>query len=86
METDNVFGIIIPRLIALTVGFIFIFQREKIVDALISSNKVFWEKVGVAHSGRIGVFITKVMIPFMGAIFVVMGIVLAYWIISHFFR
>ena len=50
------------------IGFNFFFRREKTIDALLSSNKVFWEEMGYTPNERRAAFLTQIMIPLMGAL------------------
>jgi hypothetical protein len=86
VKTDNVIADIIFAIIFSSLGFSLIFRREKIIDALISSNKVFWEKIGFTPDERRSIFLTNIMIPIMGAIFLVVGIVLIYKTVNHFLK
>jgi len=83
MKTDNLIADIVFGIIFSSLGFSFIFKREKIINALISSNKVFWENIGFSPNEKKGMFITNIMIPIMGAIFFVVGLVLIYRVIIH---
>lgn len=56
------------------VGFIMIFKRNKVIDALFSSNKVFWGKMNYSVSDYRNRAIANIMIPLMGLIFMVGGI------------
>jgi hypothetical protein len=84
MKTDNLIADIVFGIIFSTLGFNFIFRRGKIVNALMASSKVFWENIGFRPNERQGMLITKIMIPVMGAIFSIVGIVLVYRAITHF--
>lgn len=86
MKTVNLIANIICGIIFSSFGFILIFKREKIVKALILSNKVFWENIGFTPDEKKGMFITNIMIPIMGAIFLVVGLVLIYRIVIHFLK
>ncbi len=78
---DLVFGIILSVL-----GVSFLFYRKKIISALMASNKVFWERIGFAPDEAKGMFITNIMIPIIGIIFLLVGGVLIYRVIIYFLR
>lgn len=86
MRTDNVFADIIFGIIFSSLGFSFIFWRGKVIDALISSNKVFWEKIGFAPDEKKAMLLTNIMIPVIGAIFLVVGVILIYRVIVYFLK
>ena len=63
-----------------TIGMFFLLRRKKVVEASVLSSKVFWEKVGLGflHNDRWAFFTTSLMIPFMGIIFSLVGLMLTY--------
>ncbi len=86
MKTDNFIADIIFGVIFSSLGFSFIFWREKIIDALISSNKVFWDKIGFAPDEKKALLLTNIMIPNIGAIFLAVGVILLYRVVMHFLK
>lgn len=63
-----------------SIGLYIITNRKNVISALLSSNKVFWKNMSFHHSflhnEKIGKFLTNIMIPFMGAMFLVVGVLL----------
>jgi len=86
METDNIIADIVFGIIFSCLGYSFIFKREKIVNALISSNRVLWENLGFTPNEKKGIFITNIMIPLMGVVFLIVGVALLYKLIIHFLK
>lgn len=86
MKTDNVIADIISGIVALFLGINFTWRREKIINALIASNKIFWEKMGFSPDQKKGVFLTSFIIPLMGVLFLLAGIVLFYRAINYFMK
>jgi len=86
MKTDNIFADIIFGIAFSTLGFGMIFGRKIFVDALISSGKVFWAKIGLAPDEKRAELLTNIMIPIMGAIFLVVGVVMIYRVITYFLK
>lgn len=78
---DIIFGIIFSSL-----GISFIFGREKVVSALIASNKVFWEKIGFDADEKKALLLTNIMIPIIGTVFLAVGVVSIYKVINHFVK
>lgn len=72
---DLVFGILFSLL-----GLFIIFNRKKLIDALILSSKIFWEKLGFSQIKEHS-FLTTVMILIIGILFLTIGIVLIYRVI-----
>ncbi len=86
MKTDNFIADIIFGIIFSSLGFSFIFWRGRVIDALISSNKVFWEKIGFAPDEKRAELLTNIIIPIIGAIFLAVGVILLYRVVMHFLR
>jgi hypothetical protein len=75
MKTENIIADVIFGITFSALGFSMIFGRKKIVDALISSNNVFWNTIGFASNEKRAVLLTNIMIPILGAIFLTIGTV-----------
>ncbi|MHB8697684.1 MAG: hypothetical protein ACYC9J_06540 [Sulfuricaulis sp.] len=86
MKTDNIIADFVSGIIFSALGFSMVFGRKKFIDALISSNKIFWDKIGYAPDEKRAVLLTNVMIPIMGAIFLAVGVILIYRVIIYFLR
>jgi hypothetical protein len=65
---------VISGLICLVIGVVLFFQRQKISEALIASNETFWSKIGILRPGRATGSIAHFMIPAIGVVFSVSGI------------
>jgi hypothetical protein len=78
VHSGNFFADFFMGIIASALGCIFIFWREKIIKALTSSNKVFWEQMGFIPNEKGAVLLTNIMIPITGGLFVVAGGILLY--------
>lgn len=78
---DLIFGLIFS-----TIGLFIILNRKKIIDGLILSNKIFWEKLNLSQPKEVVVFLTNVMIPIMGMIFLIIGVLLIYKFIYFLFQ
>lgn len=83
MKTDNIIADIVFGIVFSCLGYSFIFKRGKIVNALISSNRVFWGNLGVTPNEKKGMFMTNIMIPIMGIVFLIAGVVLLYKFVIH---
>ena len=86
MTPDNPFADIIFGVVSSFLGFNFLFRRKKIVGALLESNKVFWGKLGFPSNERMSALSANIMIPFMGAIFLAVGMILLYRVAMHFLK
>ena len=60
------------------IGVLFLLRRKKVVEALIISSKVFWEKMGLGflQNDKIAFIITNFMIPVIGLVFSIVGFLL----------
>ncbi len=77
LKTDGSLGDLIPGVLLSGVGFYILFHRKRILDALLSSSKVFWDKMGILRNeSTLGTSISSFMIPLIGFIFSVVGLVL----------
>ena len=86
MKTVNPILDIIFGMVFLSIGFVFVYKRVRIADALMSSSRVFWEKLGFTINYKRGIFVTNIMIPIMGAIFFVCGIVSLLKFVTYFLK
>lgn len=86
MKTDNLFADIVFGIVFSSLGYYFVFYRERIVTALISSNKVFWENLGYISNEKKGIFLTNILIPSMGLVFFVVGVMLFYKATIYFLK
>lgn len=57
-------------------GAYIVLNREKVIDALLASNKTFWKGIGVNYNEPTAAFLTRIMIPVMGVVFCCAGILL----------
>ena len=74
MKLEDIIGGIMAGGMLTCVGFIMVFKRNKVIDALLSSNKVFWEKLNYSFSEDRNKAIANIMIPLMGLVFMAGGI------------
>lgn len=86
MKTDSLIADLIFGVIFSLLGYGFILKREKIVNALLASNKAFWGNIGFTPNEKKGVLLTNIMIPIMGIIFGVIGLMLLYRVITYFLK
>jgi len=86
MKTEDILGGLVVGAALTYVGIIFLFRREKVVEALLASNKVFWDKMNYSPDQNRGRAITNIMIPMMGVVFTVGGIVSIVQVIVFLFR
>ncbi len=70
---DLIFGLIFSL-----IGMIIIVNRKKIIGALILSTKVFWGKLNFFQPKEFGIFLTNLMVPIIGVVFLVIGLLLIY--------
>ena len=83
MEIKNIISDFVFGLIFLYLGINMIFKRSIIVNALIASNSIFWEKLNFTVNNKIAVLVTNIMIPFIGIVFSLSGIAYFYKIIYY---
>ena len=86
MQTDNIFADVIFGAIFLSLGLRLTLGRRKTIDALISSNQVFWNKMGFAPDEKRARAVTSIMIPIMGVIFLAVAALMIYRVVVHFLR
>ncbi len=84
MKTDNIIADIVFVITFFVLGINLVFNRKKIIDALMASNKVFWEKIGISTDEKKGIFISNIMIPLIGVTFLIVSGILIYRVIIHF--
>ncbi len=86
MKQFDFIGHGISMVIALTVGYILLFHRRKIIQALLASNKEFWNKLLDFNPNEgMQVFVANILIPLMGICFILAGLIMLYKIIVHVF-
>ena len=71
LKTEGPFMDLITGFFLSGVGLYIVLHRRKLVDALMSSSKVFWNKIGIAHSENTG--LSNIMIPLLGGMFSIIG-------------
>ncbi len=86
LQSNNFITEIIFGIIFFSIGLYILLNKRKVVTALLSSNKVFWKKMGFYHFEKVSKFLTNIMIPFMGALFFASGVLLIYKIIISFMK
>ncbi len=78
---DLIFGVLFCGFGFYTVG-----HRKKIVEASLSSSKIFWEKIGFFQGENIfRDVLTSFMIPLIGIIFATVGTLLIIRVVLHLF-
>lgn len=82
-EIDYVYIDLIVGVIFSLIGVGMTFYRDKTVSALLSSNKIFWENIGHKIDHNNSAKMTKIMIPIMGILFLLCGVVLFVKSIIH---
>ena len=75
---------LIPGIIALLCGFVFIFGRQGIEQKIISSHEKFWKQTLKLQSevGKFGGLFLKTLILFLGISFFLIGLLLIYQFIK----
>jgi hypothetical protein len=86
MKTDNIIADLAFGIIFLFLGFNILFRRKKIIDALMASNKVFWEQIGFTTDQSKGTFMSNIMIPFIGITFLIVSGILIYRVVIYFLK
>ncbi len=76
------YGDLIVGLALFFFGGYLLLYRKNVVKALLSSNEVFWNTLGLRISNEPGMSITNIMIPIIGFIFFIVGLML----LGRFFR
>jgi hypothetical protein len=84
MKSNNVVADLVFGIVFILLGYIFVFQRKRLVNALIESNRVFWGKMGFTPNQARGTAISNIMIPFMGLTFLIVSCLLLYRVITYF--
>jgi hypothetical protein len=74
MKIEDVLGGITVGAALTCVGFIFLFRKEKVIEAFLASNKVFWGEMNYRPNEDRNRAIANIMIPFMGVVFLAGGI------------
>jgi ammonia channel protein AmtB len=77
MKSDNFIADLIFGIIFLFLGFNLVFNKKKVIDALIESSKMFWGKMGITTDQTKGA-LTSVMIPLIGVTFLIVSGILIY--------
>jgi hypothetical protein len=83
-ETSNIWSDLIIGIIFLFIGGYLLLFRKNVIDALLLSNKVFWTKIGLCYGEKVTNYMTNIMIPLIGILFVCVGILLTYRAIASF--
>ena len=83
MQVPEYIKELIAGTISSTIGYIFIFHRKVVIEALLASNSAFWNKLDYNPNKDRAVFMANIMIPIMGACFLVAGIFTLYKFITH---
>ena len=81
LETTNIYGDLIFGVLFCSLGGYILLRRKTVIDALLSSNKVFWDKIGFAYNEKASLFMTNIMIPTIAVLFLCVGILLIYRVI-----
>ena len=68
-------------IVFLILGFLFTLCRKRIVEALVLSNKVFWNRLGFSTNDKVVVFLSNIFIPVIGIVYSVVGVFLIYRVI-----
>lgn len=84
LETTNIWGDLIIGIIFLFLGGYLLIFRKNVIDALLLSNKIFWIKIGLCYSEKTTNYMTNIMIPFIGVLFLCVGLLLTYRAIASF--
>jgi hypothetical protein len=74
MKIEDIVQGIVVGVIFTCAGFAMTFRKKKFIDALLSSNKVFWEKMNYSINEDRNRSIANIMIPLMGLVFLAAGI------------
>ncbi len=85
MKSNNVVADIVFGIVFFFLGYFFVFQRKRLIDALLESNRVFWGKIGITPNQTRGASISNIMIPFMGLTFLIVGCLMLYRALTYFF-
>lgn len=84
-KSNNLVIEVLFGIIFFSIGLYLLLNRKNVVSAFLSSNKVFWKNIGFynsfIHNEKVGAFLTNIMIPFMGAMFLIGGALLIFKIL-----
>ena len=83
-ETTNIYGDFIMGILFLSIGGYLLKFRKNVISALLCSNKVFWVKIDFCYSEKVANYMTNIMIPVIGALFLCVGLLLTYRAITNF--
>lgn len=86
MKTEDILGGLVVGVALTCVGIIILLRREKVVKALLASNKVFWGKMNYSPGQDRSRAITNIMIPLLGVVFTVGGIASIVQVLVSLFR
>ena len=86
IELTNAPADLLLGVIFFMLGGYMVFSREKVIDALLASNKVFWGKIGFGYNEKIASTMTNFIIPIMGLLFLCIGVLLTYRAIIFIFK
>ena len=85
LQNNNFISEIIIGVIFFSIGIYILLNRKKVITALLSSQKVFWGKMGFKHgffhkeklnkfNEKATKFSANIMIPIMGVVFLATGV------------
>lgn len=76
IEATDMYGDLVVGLALSLLGGYLLLYKKNVVKALLSSNEVFWDTLGLRISNEPGMTITNIMIPIIGFIFFITGLML----------
>jgi len=85
MKIEDIVQGIVVGIIFTCAGFTMTFKKKKFIDALLSSNKIFWEKMNLSVNEDKNKAITNIMIPLMGLVFLAVGIFSIFKVLTSLF-
>ena len=85
MKIEDIVQGIVVGVIFTCAGFTMTFKKKIFIDALLSSNKVFWEKMNLNVNEDRNNAIANIMIPLMGMVFLAAGIFSIFKVLASLF-
>ena len=85
IEVGNFTGDLCGGIIFTVIGLYISIRHKKIVNALLRSNEVFWKNFNVKQNSKASACITSIMIPLMGIMFFLVGLLLDYKVLVRLF-
>ncbi len=79
LMADLLFGIVFSLM-----GVFFILRRKMIISALLSSSKIFWQKMHMQYNNEESAVLTNIMIPIIGGCFLIIGLLMLCKVINYF--